>query len=96
MKLTPDQKRILLVLCNAAERDTVGGDRVRLVCQSNAGANPIRETTTGAALVRKGLATRNNYDSTFSVTTEGFWMGDALRIEDRLGKIPSRRTKVTE
>lgn len=84
-RLTEYQKRILLVLCNAAERK-IYGQPVRLICDE---ARGIRETTSGTALVRKGLARRCN-DGRFEVTTEGYWMGDALRIEDRLGKIPAR------
>jgi len=92
MKLTPDQKRILLVLCDAAERvkgPSVGPrNGVRLV--TTQGTKPIRETTTGAALVRKGLAIRLE-NGHFNATIEGFWLGDTLRIEDRLGGIPPRR-----
>jgi hypothetical protein len=79
--LTPDQRRIMLVLCNADER----GHAVRLVCEGK-----VRETTTGMALVRKGLATRQR-NGRFEPTLEGAWLGDALRIEDRLGRIPPRR-----
>lgn len=86
MTLTPEQKRILLVLCNADERHP--GKPVRLV--TTQGPRPIRETSTGAALVRKGLAVRTP-SGRFSVTLDGFWMGDALRIEDRQGKVPARR-----
>ena len=85
--MTPEQKRILLVLCDAAEH----GRAVRLVCEANGVPNPIRETTTGAALVRKGLAERLA-DGRFEATVEGYWEGDALRIEDRLGKIPARKS----
>lgn len=79
-QLTPDQKRILLVLVEAAEHNRA----VRLVTKGS-----IRETTTGAALVRKGLAKRLP-DGRFEATTEGYWLGDALRIEDRQGRIPPR------
>ncbi len=85
--LTPDQKRIMLVLCNAAESNRAA----RLVTQSNSYTNPIRETTTGDALVRKGLAFRMGRKGVFAPTMEGFWLGDALRAEDRMGKIPARR-----
>lgn len=83
-RLTPEQKRIMLVLCNAAESDRA----VRLVVDERAG---IRETTTGTALVRAGLA-RRLPDGRFEATTEGYWLGDGLRIADRLGKIPGRRS----
>lgn len=87
MRLTPEQKRIMLLLCDAAER----GKSAKLVCTTGAGkAQPIRETTTGAALVRKGLAARHE-NGRFEATDAGFWLGDELRIEDRLGKIPPRR-----
>lgn len=90
--LTPDQKRIALVLADAAERAKGPGLRpgngVRLVCTQ--GPQPIRETSTGAALVRKGLALRLS-NGNFVATTEGVWIGDALRVEDRLGRIPARR-----
>jgi hypothetical protein len=86
-RLTPDQKRIMLVLCDAAESHR----SVRLVTQSNAGAQPIRETTTAAALERKGLARKVAGKFRYEATTEGFWLGDTLRIEDRQGRIPARR-----
>lgn len=85
-RLTLDQKRILLVLCDAAERNL----SVKLVVTH--GNKPIRETGTGTALVRKGLAERLPNGS-FRATLEGYWEGDALRLEDRLGKIPARRTR---
>lgn len=93
--LTPDQKRILLVLCEAADRCKPGAglkpiNGVRLVT-NQAEANPIRETTTGCALVRKGLAVRLS-TGTFQATLEGFWLGDTLRAADRRGEIPARRT----
>ena len=81
--LSPDQRRIMLVLCNAAEDDR----SVQLV--HTTGPNPIRETTTGAALIRKGLALR--FGDLFQATSEGFWLGDGLRILDRQGKIQARR-----
>lgn len=81
--LTPEQKRILIVLCDAAER----GRAARLVVNEKAG---IRETTTGAALARAGLA-RRLAGGWFEATDEGYWLGDGLRIEDRLGKIPARK-----
>ena len=83
--LTGDQKRIMLILCNASETDR----SVRLVCTQ--GPNPIRETSTGTALIRKGLASKRT-DGTFQATLAGFWMGDRLRILNRLGKIPARRS----
>lgn len=81
-KLTPYQKRILLVLCDAAEKG--GPGTVRLVCKDK-----TRETTAGMALVRRGLA-RQVFGKVYVVTDEGYHLGDALRIEDRLGKIPLR------
>lgn len=93
MTLTPDQKRILLILCDASER-AQGPAMVPVKLRCTQGPRPIRETTTAAALVRKGLATRLEHGPRkghFQTTLEGFWMGDALRIEDRLGKIPARR-----
>ncbi len=95
-KLTPDQKRIMLVLCDASEVWGSGLLRrkpragVKLVCTQ--GPRPIRETTTAAALVRKGLAEKLP-GGRYGATSEGYWLGDALRIEDRLGKIPARRLK---
>jgi hypothetical protein len=86
VKLTPYQKRIALLLANAAEHDR----SVRLVCTK--GPNPIRETTCGMALVRKGLAERLP-DGTFEATLELYWLGDTLRIEDRMGRIPPRMRK---
>ena len=82
--LTPEQARILLVACDADERGRI----VRLV--HTTGPRPIRETTTAAALVRKGLLTIEA-DRIPVPTVEGLWQGDTLRILDRLGKIPARR-----
>ncbi|MEE8536909.1 MAG: hypothetical protein V3S71_02805 [Acidobacteriota bacterium] len=52
MSLTPGQKRVMLKLCNAAE---TGCKAVYLTYETGMN-NPIRETATGCALVRKGLA----------------------------------------
>ena len=83
IKLTPDQKRIALVLA------TANGGRVTL--RVTQGANPIRETTTAAALVRKGLAEKVS-GKVYRATLEGIWLFDGLAIENRLGKIPARRS----
>lgn len=82
-KLTPYQKRILLVLCDAAEPASAGG-YARLICKGK-----TRETTAGMALVRRGLA-RRVFGKVYVATHEGYHLGDALRIEDRLGRIPPR------
>jgi hypothetical protein len=87
--LTLDQQRILLVLCDAAD-DRFASNYVGLVCTQ--GHQPIRETSTGMALVRKGLAERGA-TGRFTATAEGYWLGDGLRVLDRLGKIPARRTE---
>lgn len=79
-ELTPAQREILLRLCNAAEMHKA----VRLVTWPNSVRNPKRETSTGCALVRKGLARRLR-DGRFEATDEGYWMGDALRIARRNG-----------
>lgn len=71
--LTPDQRTILLRLCNAAEL----GRSVKLIA-----SRTIRETSTGAALVRKGLARRLRCGR-FEATDAGFWLGDGLRLEVR-------------
>ena len=95
MRLTPEQKRIMIVLCDAAENmegkleDITTG--VKLQWLEKAGHSPIRETTTGAALVRKGLAVRL-YNGEFSATCEGYWLGDSLRAADRRGEVPARRS----
>lgn len=100
--LTPSQRRIMLVLCEAADavfetsrgtsalehKSTAVRLRNRPAKSSDA---PIRESTTGAALVRKGLAVRLR-SGAFSATAEGYWLGDALRVEDRLGRVPPRRS----
>lgn len=78
MKLTRDQRAILLRLCNAAEK----AQAVKLITETGV-ANPKRETSTGCALVRKGLA-RRLPDGRFEATDEGFWMGDGLRLAARL------------
>lgn len=77
--MTRSQEIILLRLCNAAER----GKAVRLICETGVD-KPRRETATGCALVRKGLARRLR-DGRFEATDEGYWLGDALRIKVRLG-----------
>ena len=74
MRLTEDQKEIMLRLCDAAETS----HSVMLMA-----TNKIRETSTGCALVRKGLAIRNP-DGRFEATDEGWWLGDSLRIEKRI------------
>ena len=79
--LTKAQQAVMLRLCNAAERPVCKA--VRLICEPNTQSNPIRETTTGCALVRKGLARRLR-DGRFEATDEGYWMGDALRIDVRI------------
>jgi hypothetical protein len=88
--LTPEQRTIMLALCRADDRHPDCEGRVRLVCTT--GPIVIRETATGTALVRKGLAIRN-LDGTFTATAEGYWLGDALRIEQRLGRIQPRKTR---
>lgn len=76
--LTPEQRAIMLRLCNAAEH----GRAIKLVTETGV-TKPKRETSTGCALVRKGLA-RRLADGRFEATDEGFWLGDALRIAARL------------
>ena len=62
IRLTNAQKTILVRLTNLA----LGGQNwVKLVC-----ANGVRETTTGCALVRKGLLNRRA-DGRFEVTADG-------------------------
>jgi hypothetical protein len=88
--LTPEQRTIMLILCRADDRHPDCEGRVKLVCTT--GPIVIRETATGTALVRKGLAVRN-LDGTFTATAEGYWLGDALRIEQRLGRIEPRKKR---
>ncbi len=76
--LTPAQREILLRICNAAEK----GRAVRLVTEPNTTYKPKREGASGGALVRKGLARRLR-DGRFEATDEGYWLGDALRIDAR-------------
>lgn len=78
VKLTGPQRGILLALCDAEEYSTPTFAGV--VLQSD--GRKIRETATGCALVRKALAKRNR-DGSFQATTEGYWLGDTLRIERR-------------
>ena len=78
-RLTPEQKTILLRLCDAAE-----SARPLAACVVRLEAtNKNRETSTGCALVRKGLATRNRA-GLFAASLDGFWLGDTLRTERRL------------
>jgi hypothetical protein len=85
VRLTPDQKRILIVLSDAL----VPIGFVKLRC-TQAPQYPIREPTTGCALVRKGLAVRRR-DGRFLITEAGLERVRPLYAEDELGKIPRRR-----
>ena len=85
IRLNPDQKRMMLVLCDA---DARGDGFIKL--RVTLGADPIHETTTCTTLVERGLSVRLP-DGRFCVTCEGYWLGDSLRIEDRRGEIPARR-----
>ena len=98
VSLTPDQATLLLHMCEARE----DGDTLACLWESNDYSRPIRETATANCLVRKGLAvptgkprkdragvTRRNY----RCTLEGYWLGDGLRILNRQGKLPERRTR---
>ncbi len=78
--LTPAQREIMLRLCIAAERPVCKA--VRLVTEPNTTRYPKREGASGCALVRKGLARRLR-DGRFEATDEGYWLGDALRIDAR-------------
>ncbi len=78
--LTKDQQAVMLRLCVAADRPDCKA--VRLVTEPNGTYKPKRETATGCALVRKGLA-RRLQDGRFVATDEGYWMGDALRLDAR-------------
>ena len=97
VSLTPDQATLLLHMCDAREE----GETIVCVREGNDWSNPIRETVTAGCLVRKGLAVpfgperrgngvlRRNY----RCTLEGYWLGDSLRILNRQGKLPERRTR---
>jgi len=95
IKLTPEQKRILLVLCDKADQFKDGTHGLAVKMRVKMDATPqIRETTTADALVRKGLAKevgRRSRGRWYIATDAGYELGDGLRIEDRLGKIPARR-----
>lgn len=102
VKLTGDQKRIMLVIGAAheaysrkflAREPTQEG--IKLVSEGNSVNRPIRETTTAAALARKGLVMSfgRKGRERWTPTLEGSWLLDALKIEDRQGKIPARRTR---
>lgn len=73
--LTPAQKVILLRLCEAYEG--AGSAFVKLAASAR-----VRETSTGCALVRKGLAKRLN-SGHFAITDDGYWLGDTFRAEAR-------------
>ena len=88
--LTSEQKEVLLRLCDQAEREMRGFSQgltgaaqiTRYVALT--WSNKVRETITGAALVRKGLAIQHPRQSRrFACTTEGYWLGDSLRIWKR-------------
>ena len=78
--LTDPQKNILLRMCNEADSvRPIQSVETFLVHQQH---GPIRENNTGMALVRKGYATRNRNGS-FTLTLDGYWLGDMLRIWKR-------------
>ncbi len=97
VNLTPDQATLLLHMCDAREN----GETLTCLRESNDYSRPIRETQTASCLMKKGLAvpageprkslgvTRRNY----RCTLEGYWLGDSLRILNRQGKLPERRTR---
>ena len=98
VNLTPDQATLLLHMCDADEN----GETLTCLRESNDYSRPIRETATASCLMKKGLAVpvgeqrkdrvgviRRNY----RCTTEGYWLGDSLRILCRQGKLPERRTR---
>ena len=89
--LTPAQAMLLLHMCNAMEHNAA----LACIHQGNEYTNPIREASIASCLVRKGLAVpvRNYYGKRmFRCTAEGYWLGDTLRILNRQGRIPARRT----
>ncbi len=86
IRLTPDQKRLMIILCNAAET----GDSVRLINQGTQFRDARREKTIANSLIRKGFVVSLGNDR-FEVTSEGFWEGDGLRILDRQGRVPPRK-----
>lgn len=98
VNLTPDQATLLLHMCEAREN----GETIVCLRESNDYSHPIRETITARRLMDKGLAVpvgkprksivgviRCNY----RCTLEGYWLGDSLRILNRQGKLPERRTR---
>lgn len=98
VSLTPDQATLLLHMCEAREN----GETLVCLRESNDHYRPIRETATANCLMKKGLAVpageprkdrvgviRRNY----RCTLEGYWLGDSLRILNRQGKLPERRTR---
>jgi len=100
IRLTGDQKRILLVLCDAYWRVGVrGGTPVQLrTIPATATEQEVRENVTAAALVRKGLAREIGWsprahgrDRRYAATLEGLDLHTSLKNADRLGKIPERR-----
>jgi len=89
LNLTPDQKRIALVLIDAYPMS------VRLVHQDNLHRYPIRERTTGAALVRKGMVTLSPR-GVARATSGLLELADILRADDAAGRIPPRRIPATQ
>ena len=83
--LTEPQKEILLRMCNEADkeierRNYMDSEVETFLIHQQYG--PLRENNTGTALVRKGLAKRNRNGS-FTLTCDGYWLGDTLRIWKR-------------
>ena len=79
IRLTPEQKIIMLRLCNAAEPGSAITS-LRMIQ-----TRTVREGATASALARKGLAERLP-NGRYQATSEGYWLGDALRIERRAAR----------
>lgn len=101
--LTPEQKAILLRLCDQAEREMRGLSQglthaaqvTRYVALT--WSNKVRETITGSALVRKGLALQHpRQPRRFACTTEGYWLGDSLRVSKRQQDLDAARCPVCD
>ena len=86
--LTPAQRKIMIRLCDASRP-------IKLFVGVLKGGWKIRETTTGTALVRKGLATRDR-TGRFEATTEGHGLGDHCRILERMEGAKVREAAILE
>ena len=89
--LTPEQQ-VLLLRVIEQEEHWPGYSEIFAACPLvNDPARRRRDSTAAAALARKGLVNWNRATKTVTLTLEGYWLGDAMRIEARLRHLQQQR-----